>query len=109
MATETLQAESACANAATVYSLYNAWQHARAKWHIVLYAPEYADEDVPDEINNPLSAADSEAFDRFMRAPAQSAGDLSRKLTAFRDEDGYELTHAAAYLAILAEDARRLR
>jgi hypothetical protein len=75
----------------------------------VLYAPEYTDKDVPDEINNPLSDADSEAFDRFMRAPVRTIGDLTRKLTAFRDEDGHQLTHAGAYLSILAEDARSLR
>lgn len=109
MATSSLQAKSVSANTATVYSLRNAWRYAKAAWDIALYAPGRGDEDLPEEMEAALSNAEGEAFDRLMRAPVHSLADLSAKLQVFREQDGHQLTHAAALLAILAEDARHLQ
>lgn len=107
MANTTLGAESVSANP-TNRSLYNAYRHAKAAWDIVLYAPEYEDEDVPAEIDVPLSKSHDEALDRYLRAPVDSVAQLWRKLDIFREEEAWSHDSVAIYVATLAEDARRL-
>lgn len=124
MANAELRADSACVTPADTFSpnlpreahsepgefqtAYSAYRHTKAAWDLALYAPDMVNNDLPDEIQDPLSKAHGEAFDRFMRAPVATLGQLVRKLDVYRDEEAHDFTDASIYAAVLAQDARRL-
>ena len=107
MANIPLDSESACVISAN-HSPYSAYRHAKAAWDVVLFAPEYENDDVPEEINDPLSDAHCAALEQYMLTPADTIAELGRKLDVFHDEEAWGLYAAPAFVAALAEDARRL-
>lgn len=110
MAVVTLSAESATANPDDDFrARYAAYRHAKAAWDLALYAPEMLNDDVPDEINNPLSDAHTAALNQFLLTPAHSIAALARKLSVFRDEEIHQCWFMASEIvASLTEDAHRL-
>ncbi|ASY44664.1 hypothetical protein CJD35_09540 [Sphingobium xenophagum] len=108
MAVTSLQAESAQTNPTSSRALYYAYRRAKAAWDIALYAPELLDDDLAEEINEPLSEAHTQALNDFMLSPADRMFDLCRKLEVFRDEELANWYLANGFICQLASDARRL-
>ena len=108
MAVVSLQAESVCANP-TFEALYAAYRHAKAKWDLDSYAPEYLADGVPEELEEAHCTAFSAALNAFLLHPAQSAKELSKKLRVYRDEEIFAGWHAAKEItSALADDADRV-
>lgn len=108
MATTDLQADSANVTP-TFRLLYNEYRHAKARWDTVLYAPEHHHKDVPDDIQNPLMDAHTQAMNRLLVHPAESAHQLVQKLEIYNLEclfNGWD--QAQEISAALLEDARRV-
>lgn len=88
MAALPIRAESARANNFVQFDIaYYEYRHARAAWNAVIYAPEHLNDDVPDEIDVPLSRAHTEALKLFLLSPCRQLQHLALKLQVFRDED----------------------
>ena len=91
------------------YALYRKMRQAKAAWDIILYAPEYESEDVPDEINDPLSDAPTDALNAFLLEPVDRPVELLRKIRVFRDEEIWQgWSRCGAIVKELAADAERV-
>ena len=110
MAATTLKMESISANPEDAFrARYYTYRHAKAAWDLALYAPEMLGDDVPDEINDPLSDAHTDALNQFLLTPAHSIVALARKLSVFREEGIHQgWFMSGEIVAGLEEDARRL-
>jgi hypothetical protein len=90
------------------YLLYRKMRHAKAAWDVVLYAPEYLHEDVPDDIGSALCDAHSDALNAYLLHPVDRIGALHRKLRVFREEEIAEGWHRRGEIVhVLTEDAER--
>ena len=91
------------------YALYRKMREAKAAWDVILYAPEYEAKDVPDEINEPLSDAHTEALNAFLLEPVERPVDLLRKLRVFRDEEIWQGWYRCGEIVrALTDDAERV-
>jgi hypothetical protein len=94
---------------------YWVYRYAKAAWDAEVFLPERDGADVPDEINNPLMNAHSEATIALMVAPVKSLVELQEKLEIYRAEglpqwgEGNKLTDALiADVERLATEARNV-
>ena len=110
MAVHALQAEIRAANQPTEQdNLYAAWRFAKAQWDSALYSPENRGNDLCDEVNERHCDATCDALNAFLLHPADTPGDLSRKLRVFRDEQIAEgWTKAPLIVEQLVKDASHI-
>ena len=88
MAVISFKPESTDANPEREFRIvYNAYRHAKAKWELAMYAPEMLDDDLPQEIDVPLSDAHSAALNNLLLFPAPTLAASVHKMTVFRDEE----------------------
>ncbi|WP_221795674.1 hypothetical protein [Aquisediminimonas sediminicola] len=113
MATNTLQAESVC----TIHEiaepsadeLYAAYRYAKAELEMAFYNPATFREDLPQELENRLSAAHSTALNRLLLSPATDLRGLAQKLAVFHEEAIHEGWYKCQEIvAVLALDGHRL-
>ena len=89
--------------------LYDAYRYAKAKWELAMYAPEMLDDDVPQEIDDPLSAAHRVALNNLLLFPAPTLAASVRKMTVFRDEEIWRSwSWAGEIVDCLTRDAERM-
>lgn len=89
--------------------LYAAWKHAKGKWDMESYEPQYVEDGLPDEIGDALCDETCSALNAYLLHPSNDVKEVARKMRVIQDEQIFESWYKSAEIASqLCVDTHRI-